>query len=99
LATGAILGGIGLLNLRKQRTPLARDIAAAGLNARLKRVEHSMANVATDFKDYMSDSGVEYRINRAQRRIRQARRSAENVPEPRRANWIGRIADAIRHAV
>ncbi len=99
--TGAVLGGLSIYKLQSSRAPIARDLAAAKLNARLRRVEHSMENVSDNFSDYLHDAGVNARIQLVQRRIRQAKQMSDRVKGPSRGanTWLSRVANAIRHAV
>lgn len=96
LAAGALLGGLGALQLRTRNHVRGRDVAAVGLDRRMKGVEQKLGHVSR-IKEYLEQENVNERIDAVERHIRQAARDSRRVARRRGSEtWTDRIVGAVK---
>lgn len=98
LVAGVVLGGLSAAKMRDSTHPTSREIAAAHLNHRLRRVEGKMTRISR--LGYRPEAkAVEQRIKDVEFRIRQGQRQLRKQTRRHDATWASRVIDAMKQYV
>jgi membrane protein len=96
LAVGAIIGGYGILQSRRAPNPRTRDVAAARLKRRARRVEEKIDH-ASRMKSFLEQEDANARLDLVRERIREANRkpTLRSAP-PAKPKWVAQAARLVR---
>lgn len=97
LAVGALIGGYGALHAGRGAKPRQKDIAAARLNDRIRRVERKVGHVSR-IKQLVEREDVIDRIDHLEDEIKHAARKARRVQRRRRHkdSWVDRTVEKVK---
>ena len=99
LLMGALIGAQAALKGRRRSEPRGKDIGAARLEERIKRVEQKVGHVSR-IRKYLEQEDVNERIDALEHQIREAARCERKAARQRRSGrWTDRILDAVKARV
>jgi hypothetical protein len=94
---GALIGGYGALRARQGTKPKEKDIAAARLKDRIRRVEKKVGHVSR-IKSLVEREDVIDRIDQLEDEIQNVARKARRVQRRhgRNDSWVGRTVEKVK---
>lgn len=97
LAVGALIGGYGALQARREAKPNARDVAAARLDDRIRHVERKVGHVSR-IQRFVEQENVIDRIEQVEHEIRDAARKARRAQHGRShdGSWVNRTVRKVK---